>query len=997
MTYPSARTTGLDQAPWLGHLGETVPSDLRTIPLATSGVSTLWLVAKGSFDLFAVRADGEGRWHPLGTIGAGAIVCSPLPGPHHTLLARPHEGGELRSIRTDLVIGTQRGRWQADRDGKELSSAERLLADGVDRGLTPLLGFLSSDLPPRDAIWLEPGRELSLAAGDNARPADSLTWIHVLEGHVRVGGSACAWQRYGAGRGNWAILSEQGWITTESAARVRVDTTAGRLSRGDLWDALDQTQTWLLSGVDRAVEQREQAYDERITLSRQAAQSARDTADRALRAVIQPSLNSLAALTARDEDAVVAACKLVAGELGITVADPGPGDVPGRVGRIERVALRSRFRARIIRLKGTWWRTNIGPLVTYVGEELAPIALRWRSGRYQATNPATGEQTWLTAGVAAQLQPYAVMFYPPLPEEPVPTWRLLLFGLRGSAADLQMMGLCALVTTALGLLTPIATGEVLGRFVPQGDAGMIVQVCLGLVAANLTTAAFLWLQALALLRLEGRFESTLQSAIWDRLLRLPATFFSRFSTGDLATAALGIRNIQYLLAGTVSVVVQAGILAVASMGLLFFYSVPLAFLDLGFLALSSLVYAALAVRQMKWQTKWITIRAGLNNKVFQTLNGLPKLRVAAAEGRAYASWAADFVQGKDYQKRIAWYANLVTAFNAGYVPLCMLGFYLVVAGPAAGTLSTAQFLSCSTAFATMLASVMQITNSISSLVAVVPTFRRLEPVLTEPLEVSEANEMPGELTGQIEVSHLSFGYSPDAPPVLNDVSFRISPGEFVAVVGPSGCGKSTLLRLLLGFEKPTNGTVLYDGQDLASLDISAVRRQCGVVLQNTKVSTGTIFQAICGAQNFTMDEAWAAADLAGLRADIEDMPMGMHTLLGESSTLSGGQRQRLVIAQALIRRPRILFFDEATSALDNESQRIITCSTQQLQASRIVIAHRLSTVMDADKVIVLSEGRVAECGPPAELLRNPAGLFYHLVRRQMTHTSPEASPQPEMS
>ena len=205
----------------------------------------------------------------------------------------------------------------------------------------------------------------------------------------------------------------------------------------------------------------------------------------------------------------------------------------------------------------------------------------------------------------------------------------------------------------------------------------------------------------------------------------------------------------------------------------------------------------------------------------------------------------------------------------------------------------------------------------------------------------------------------------------------------MAVVGPSGCGKSTLLRLLIGFDKPSSGNVLYDGQDLAALDQAAVRRQCGVVLQNAQPLTGSILDCICGAESFTQEEAWAAAEMAGLAEDIKRMPMGLHTMISGGGAISGGQRQRLMIAQALVRRPRILFFDEATSALDNETQRIVSDSTRQLSASRLVIAHRLSTVMDADRVIVMAEGRIVEQGPPAELLADTGGQLHDLVRRQL--------------
>lgn len=966
-------------------LGEVVSRDVGSIPL--SAPKSVWLVTAGSFDLFAVPVKTGGRWHHVGTIEEGAVVCAPLPGPRHTLTARPLGQAALCRIRIGALIAAHREQWSTRRDAGGLSPEERALARGVDLGLIPMLKFLSGGSPPREAMALLAGTEMQLGPSQSARPTSGLLWVDVVNGKARAGGTTSFHDRQA---GDSVVLSERGWISTDTFARIRAYDTEGKLVRGELWEALLKAQARALYAVDRAVESRDRSIGEWVTLSRQAAQAAREEADQALQAVIQPSPDSPTTVATGREDPTFAACRLVADELGITVTDPGATGAPGRVGPIERIAISSRLRARSVKLNGEWWRTDIGPLVGHRGEDNAPIALRWRSGRYQMVDPVTKRRKRISPKVAREINGHAAMFYVPLPEMPVRPWRLLRFGRRGSSRDMRNLTAGVVVAILLGLLTPIATGQVFGRFVPHGESELIVQVCLGLLAASLTSAGFLMMKDIALLRLEGRFEANLQSAVWDRLLRLPTTFFTRYTTGELANVALGVRRIRTVLAGTTSVVLHASLLALANAGLLFFYSVPIALIGLGFLALSSAVLLSLVVRQITWQTKLTDVTNRLTNKVFQTLNGLPKLRVAAAESRAYADWARDFVRGKDYQKRIARYQNLITAFSAGYLPLCMLGLYLFVAGPAAGTLTVAQFLACSTAFATMLSAVMQATNAIAPVVTVVPMFRRLKPLLTEPLEAPGQSTMPGELSGRIEVNRLSFSYSDNAPPVLNDISFRVDPGEFVAIVGPSGCGKSTLLRLLLGFEKPTAGAVLYDGQDLSSLDTAAVRRQCGVVLQNTKVASGSIFRAIVGAQNFTIQEAWAAAEMAGLREDIEAMPMKMHTELGDVSTISGGQRQRLVIAQALIRRPRILFFDEATSALDNEAQRVVTDSTRQLQASRIVIAHRLSTVMDADKIIVLESGRIAECGRPADLLSNPDGLFHHLVRRQMTETAPVA-------
>jgi ATP-binding cassette subfamily C protein len=283
----------------------------------------------------------------------------------------------------------------------------------------------------------------------------------------------------------------------------------------------------------------------------------------------------------------------------------------------------------------------------------------------------------------------------------------------------------------------------------------------------------------------------------------------------------------------------------------------------------------------------------------------------------------------------------------------------------------------------LLGSVTQLTGAAVSVVAALPLFEELRPVLDAVPEVRGASTPPGPLTGALEARRLSFRYSDDGPPVLDDVSFEVRPGEFLAIVGPSGCGKSTLLRLLIGFERPASGSVLYDGQDLAALDRAAVRRQCGVVLQHAQPFTGSVLDVIRGHEPYSPEEVMAAAELAGLGDDIRRMPMGLHTLVAGSGSLSGGQRQRLMIAQALIRRPRILFLDEATSALDNETQRRVIESTRALRATRVVIAHRLSTVLDADRVIVMDGGRVAQIGSPAELLADRDGRLHELVRRQM--------------
>jgi ATP-binding cassette subfamily C protein len=328
----------------------------------------------------------------------------------------------------------------------------------------------------------------------------------------------------------------------------------------------------------------------------------------------------------------------------------------------------------------------------------------------------------------------------------------------------------------------------------------------------------------------------------------------------------------------------------------------------------------------------------------------------------------------------------MSAFDASFpiVALCVV-FSGVASqiGRRGASLSTGSFLAFNIAFMQLLASVLALGSGFLALLGIVPLYTRVKPIFETLPEIDAGKADPGELTGSIEVNHLAFRYSADTPPILRDVSFSIRPGEFVAFVGASGSGKSTLLRLLLGFERPMSGAIYFDGQDLAGLDIQEVRLQMGIVLQNGKLLPGDILTNIIGSAPLTVDDAWEAVRMAGLEADIKALPMGMYTMVSEGGKgLSGGQRQRLMIARAIVRKPRILIFDEATSALDNRTQEIVSGAMEQMQATRISIAHRLSTIMKADRIFVLDNGTVVQSGTYDELIGRE-GFFAELAKRQL--------------
>ncbi|MDQ0936420.1 NHLP bacteriocin export ABC transporter permease/ATPase subunit [Streptomyces turgidiscabies] len=909
--------------------------------LDLEGPQALWLVAAGALDLFAVDAVEQGQWHHIGRLEAGALLLGPVTGPQHTLVARPVRDCVVHRIGLrELYQSPGTETWSYDEYGNAqyvppaTSPLEYALALGVGRGLSILF-------------------QAPMASERAAAPTDDdVFWMQVPPGSVQYG------SLYGA----------------EAAADLLMDP--------GVWQGMVDQQYRLLATLDRWIEQLERSHETRTAAGIKAGEAVRAQADRTLLASIgKPSAKRT---TAADADATYAACKLVAEAAGITLAEPAQsGTESDRLDPVERIALASRVRTRAVRLDGRWWHDNVGPLIGHRSLSGAPVALLWRRGGYVALQPSSGRETPVEKANAAEFEERAVMFYRPLPERGMTPLRLLRFSMGGSRGDVVNLLLSSLVTIAIGALVPVATGKVLGEFVPTAQTTLIAQFCLAVMISSVVAAAFTLLQNLTLLRMEGRIEATLQPAVWDRLLRLPTKFFTERSTGELASAAMGISAIRKLLAGVAPVVTQSVTIPAMNLGLLLYYSVPMALAAVGMLVVIAAVFLGLGLWQVRWQRRLIVLSNKLNNQAFQTLRGLPKLRVAAAENYAYAAWAGEFARSRELQQKVGRIKNLTTVLGSVYLPVCTLLMFMLLAGPARGSMSAAAFLTFNTSVTMLLTSVTQLTGAFVSGVAALPLYEEIKPVLEATPEVRVASTRPGVLTGAIEARRLSFRYTEDGPLVLDDVSFQVRAGEFVAIVGPSGCGKSTLLRLLIGFDKPVSGSVLYDGQDLGALDQSAVRRQCGVVLQHAQPMTGSILDVICGTEPYTPEEAMAAAAMAGLAEDIQRMPMGLHTIVQGSGAISGGQRQRLMIAQALIRRPRILFFDEATSALDNETQRTVIESTRALNATRIVIAHRLSTVLDADRVIVMEDGKVAQQGPPAQLLADTGGRLHELVRRQL--------------
>lgn len=671
---------------------------------------------------------------------------------------------------------------------------------------------------------------------------------------------------------------------------------------------------------------------------------------------------------------------------------------------VNDLALTYRIRIRRVVLNTGWMSQDVGPLLCYLEDSRDPVALLpLPSGGYEIYNPKTQHRTLCDDKTENTLHGEAVMLYPPLPSTSRRLKDLVNFILPSIKGDLRQLALMGLAGGLIAAFTPFMTRVLIESVLPRADISQHIQIILALIVAALGAGSFEVVKAIALLRAEGRADLHLQAALFDRLLRLPAGFYRRYTAGDLTDRVLGIHTIRQTLTGSTVQGLLGMTFSIFSLMLLFYYNWKLAFIALLLVIFSAMLTTWISLKQLVEERQRIAHQGTAEGFVIQLLTGIAKLRVAGAENRAFARWAHYFTEQKKRFVRAQTFGNLQDIFQSVF-PVIATGLIFIAASvllkdasiqwqltslvdptspPDKPTMSSGEFIAFNVAFGQFLAAMTALVTSLSKGLTVIPLFERLLPIMAAVPEIENINKSTDELRGAIEINHVSFRYEKESPLVLDNVSLSIEPNEFVAVVGASGSGKSTLVRLLLGFERASSGEILYDSTPLSSMDMATVRQQVKVVIQNGHLTSGSVLTNIIGNSGLTIDEAWHAARLAGLDKDIEALPMGMHTVLMEGvNTLSGGQRQRLMIARALVHRPRILLLDEPTSALDNTSQDVVMTSLKHLNATRVVIAHRLSTIRSADRVFVMERGCIVQQGTYEQLIATP-GPFADLAKRQL--------------
>ncbi|MCP4293896.1 MAG: NHLP bacteriocin export ABC transporter permease/ATPase subunit [bacterium] len=846
------------------------------------------------------------------------------------------------------------------------------LLSGIHRGPLPLGG----------GIEPTPGEEMELDDGQSVSPHSGILWIIFSEGVLRLFGREDFPQIQ---QDRFFPLCDRTWLESAGKMTVRSVDTAAFLAEDTSLIGLDAFGQQVLECIGPDRRQSEQHDQKRMKATAEVNRAALESVYTQLASATGDKTVSYEEPT---DDSLLAACQMV-GRAADIVIRPHPATKRGvkQKDPLANIAKASRMRTRKVLLKDNWWRKDAGPLLAFLKEGNRPVAIQpTKQGRYELWDPVEDTREPVTSALAASLNPSAYVFYRTLPDRALSGKEVLQFWISSCRSDILRIVLMGIAAGLLGLVPPIVTGILFDYVIPDADLSQLLTLAIALAVSATAMAFFHVVRGLSILRIEGKVDWLLEAAIWDRLMNLPLSFFRKYTSGDLAMRAMGVSIIRRTASGAVVSTVLGSLFSLFSVALLFYYSWRLAILATVIILISTVASAASAFVQFRYQRPYFDLQGKIQGMVLQFISGIAKLRVSGAESRALSSWAGMFAD----QKRLSYKSRKVSAgFSVftGVVPIlssmAIYGYVAFSGGTGMQDLTTGSFLSFTTAFMNVLIGGITMITSLFPVLMAIPVAERLKPILSALPEVNPSMAQPGELGGHVEASHISFRYNEDGPMILKGLSFSTKPGEFVAIVGPSGSGKSTLFRLLLGFESPDAGSIYYDDQDIAGFDIQAVRSQIGVVLQNSTLRPGSILDNIIGASLKTIDDAWEAARMCGLAEDIEAMPMGIHTMVSEGGGgLSGGQQQRILIARAVVHRPRILFFDEATSALDNRTQAIVSKSLEGLKATRIVIAHRLSTIINADRIFVLVNGGIEQTGTYEELINQP-GLFADLAKRQV--------------